>query len=129
MPEVIETSLPAEGFSSDRERLEFLEKRIVECIWEIRKDIYKNFSDILEARITELGIDSEQSPRRYGKEKTKLKKDTQCSKNRKLTLIAGLDNLRKEFGQNPMLKNYAPEFNALIDAARTMFLSQLRIRH
>lgn len=129
MTEKITSDLQTEKFSSDKERLDFLQKSIIECVKKIRKDFNENFSNILEAKTRELGIDPEQLPRRYGREKTKLRRDTQYSRNKKIALIDGLDSLRKEFEQNPMLKDYTPEFNALIDVMRTMFLSQLHVRH
>ena len=43
--------------------------------------------------------------------------------------IDELDNLRKEFEKNPSLKDYVPEFNALIDAVRTIYLSQLTVKY
>ena len=57
MTEKIEPNLQAKEFNSDKERLEFLEKNIVEHIQNAISKFRKLFQKDLDERIKELGID------------------------------------------------------------------------
>ena len=57
MTEKIEPNLQAKEFNSDKERLEFLEKNIVEHIQNAISKFSELFQKDLDERIKELGID------------------------------------------------------------------------
>ncbi|OGZ71372.1 MAG: hypothetical protein A2998_01945 [Candidatus Staskawiczbacteria bacterium RIFCSPLOWO2_01_FULL_37_25b] len=57
MTEKIEPNLQAKEFNSDKERLEFLEKNIVEHIQNAISKFRELFQKDLDERIKELGID------------------------------------------------------------------------
>ncbi len=129
MTEIIESKLQQEKPSTDKERFEFLEKQIVERVQNTAKQVRNEFEEELKARTKERGIDPEQQSGAYKKRRQKLRKELNFYKKINKNIIDGLDTLRRELAQGPKSKDHLPELNALIDAVRTMYLSQLKVKH
>ncbi|OGN03726.1 MAG: hypothetical protein A2655_04205 [Candidatus Yanofskybacteria bacterium RIFCSPHIGHO2_01_FULL_43_42] len=129
MPETIRSDPPQEKFNTDKERLEFLEKRIVERVQSMANQVRDEFEKDLEARTQEPDIDSENQSQTHEKRRQKLKKGADFYKTTKLNILKGLGDLRRELEQSTRFGDYIPELNALIDAVRTIYLSQLKVKH
>jgi len=129
MTEIVESNLQLEKLDTNKERFEFLKKRIIERVQNTAKQAHDEFEKELETRIQDLDIDPEKQPQAYKKRRRKLRKEIDFYKTIKLNIISGLDDLRRELEQSTRFKDYIPELNALIDAARTMYLSQLKVKH
>ena len=120
MPETIRSDPPQEKFNTDKERLEFLEKRIVERVQSMANQVRDEFEKDLEARTQEPDIDSENQSQTHEKRRQKLKKGADFYKTTKLNILKGLGDLRRELEQSTRFGDYIPELNALIDAVRTI---------
>ncbi len=131
MTEKIETNLPQahqERFESDKERLRFLERNISGRIREVRKSKYGKFLQTYRTYEEEKGIKpGGYITSKYFEEISKLRNEFEKTTNQ--ATIEGLNNLRIELENNPALKNFIPEMNAFIEAARTMFLTKEIIKY
>ena len=127
--ETIESTPQLEGFVSDKERLEFLSNNIVKRVREIEENVREEFNEDLAVRMKDLGIDPMSQPQAQKKEARRLRKEINFSKTVNLAILDGLGDLRRELESNPMLKNYIPELNSLIDAIRIMYLSTQKIKY
>ena len=129
MTEIIESPSQFEKFNSDKERIEFLEKSIIDCIQRIKEKKREEFSQALELRIKETGINPDMQSGTKKKEATKLRKEMKYFETLNLAISNGLNLLRKDFENDPLLKDYIPEANVFIEAIRTMFLTERVIKY
>ena len=128
MIEKIKFQPQPESFESDRERLRFLERSIIKRIREIRKNGYQIYAQTLDTFRIERGIEiGGYIPHEHREEVMKLRDESEKTIDQ--AVIEGLDNFRMELGNNSALKNFIPEMNALIEAARTMFLAKQTIKY
>ncbi len=114
MVENIEFRQKQENFESNTERLNFLNRTIVKRVREVRNAGHEEYLKALQA---------------YKEENDLWSIRDEFDKKINPAIIKGLDSLHTELESNPALKKFIPEMNALIEAARTMFLSKEIIKY